>query len=199
MSKQRMIRLVTSLIVFVALFAIQTFAARDTHPAVVQTPIVTSTQPMVVETVAISTTTNALVVRAVDGDTISVKIDGEKDEMKVRLLGVNTPESVDPRKPVECFGKEASKHTKEMTEGKRVRLDPDPQADEIDKYGRLLRNVVLEDGTDYNASLVRDGYAYAYLSFPLNKLRKVELANLQKEAEAAKRGLWDPNTCHAQK
>jgi micrococcal nuclease len=145
------------------------------------------------------TSTNAFVVRDVDGDTIQVRIDGEKDDVKIRLLGVNTPESVDPRKPVECFGHEASAHTKAALEGKRVRLEGDPQADEVDKYGRLLRNIIMEDGTDYNASLVRDGYAYAYLSFPLNKQRKVELANLQKEAQAAQRGLWSPTTCNGLK
>jgi len=195
MSKPRLIRLVTSLLVFTALFAIQTYAAHET-PVTPTNPIATSTPAAVP---AASTSTNALVVRAVDGDTLEVRLDGETDDVKVRLLGVNTPESVDPRRAVECFGKEASKHTKEMTEGMRVRLEQDPQADEVDKYGRLLRNVVLQNGTDFNASLVREGFAYAYLDFPLNKLRKVELANLQKEAEAAKRGLWDPNICDGQK
>lgn len=188
MSRKRMIRMAASLVVFVALFAIQTYAAKETPVA---------TDPVVVPVVSVAAThTNALVIRAVDGDTLEVRIDGEQDDVKVRLLGVDTQESVDPRKTVQCFGKEASKHTKDMLEGKRVRLEEDPQADEVDKYGRLLRNVVLEDGTDFNASLVRDGYAYAYLSFPLNKLRKIELGNLQKEAEAAKRGLWNPDTCN---
>ena len=148
--------------------------------------------------VVFSTTTNALVIRAVDGDTVEAKLDSG-EEVKVRLLGVNTPESVDPRRPVECFGKEASKHTASLVGGKRVRLEADPQADEVDKYGRLLRNIFLEDGADVNASLVRDGYAYAYLDFPLNKQRKVELARLQDEAEAAKRGLWNPEICNGQK
>jgi len=200
MTRQRQIRLIASILVTVALFAIQTYASNNT-PAAPSTPIAaTTTEPEAkLPPAAVPTSTNALVVRDVDGDTIEARIDGEKDDVKIRFLGVNTPESVDPRKAVECFGKEASKHTKEILEGKRVRLDPDPQADEVDKYGRLLRNIVLEDGTDFNASLVRDGYAYAYLDFPLNKQRKVQLANLQKEAEAAKRGLWNPTTCNGQK
>ena len=152
--------------------------------------------PVVVATVQ-STTTNALAIRAVDGDTVEVKVDGEKDNVKVRLLGVNTPESVDPRRPVECFGKEASKHTASLVDGKRVRLESDPQADEVDRYGRLLRNIILEDGTDLNAELVRNGYAYAYLDFPLNKQRKVELKRLEIEAQAAQVGLWNPLTCSA--
>lgn len=145
--------------------------------------------------VASSTSTNALVTRAVDGDTLEVILDGSIDKVKVRLLGVDTPESVDPRKTVQCFGKEASKHTASLVDGKRVRLDIDPMADEVDKYGRLLRNVVLSDGTDLNAELVANGYAHAYLSFPLNKLRKAELTRLQNEAQAALRGFWNPETC----
>lgn len=157
-------------------------------------PVAVQAEP--VPSPVFSTSTNTFVIRAVDGDTLEVRLDGIVDPAKVRLLGINTPESVDPRKPVECFGKEASKHTAELVGGKRVRLEADPQADEVDKYGRLLRNVFLEDGTDFNAGLVKDGYAYAYLSFPLNKQRKMELSRLQSEAEAAKAGLWNPDTCN---
>ncbi len=149
-----------------------------------------------VEVSAPATSTNALAVRAVDGDTIVVRIDGMTEDAKVRLLGIDTPESVDPRKPVQCFAKEASKYTASMIEGKRIRLDADPKADEVDKYGRLLRNIILADGTDLNAELVRDGYAYAYLSFPLDARRKAELTRLQEEAKTAERGLWSPETCN---
>lgn len=139
--------------------------------------------------------TNAAVTRVKDGDTFVVKLDGESEEFTVRLLGVNTPETVDPRKPVECFGKEASQFTKLKLADQRVRLDADPQADERDKYGRLLRNATLADGTDFNASLVKEGYAYAYLSFPLTPARKVELKRLETEARTAKRGLWADGAC----
>ncbi len=145
------------------------------------------------------TTTNATVGRVVDGDTIKVRQDGEGDETTIRFLGINTPESVDPRRPVECFGHEASAYTASHLEGKRIRLDPDFEADNIDKYGRFLRNIVLEDGTDFNAKLVQEGYAYAYLSFPLNRQRKTQLRHLQEEAQAAARGLWNPKTCNGQK
>jgi micrococcal nuclease len=199
MTVQRKIRLFTSLFIFVATFVYATYASppRSMSPSLAPPPAaaVSSTDAIATAT----TTTNAFVVRDVDGDTIVARYDGQREDVKIRFLGINTPESVDPRKPVECFGHEASAHTKAMLEGKRIRLDPDPQADETDKYGRLLRNIVMEDGTDYNASLVRDGYAYAYLDFPLNKQRKVFLANLQKEAQAAQRGLWSPATCNGLK
>lgn len=157
----------------------------------------TSTEAIVVSTSTVPT--NAFVVRAVDGDTLDAMLDGETVAVKVRLLGVNTPESVDPRRGVECFGKEASHFTASSTAQKRVRLVADAEADERDKYGRLLRNVVLEDGTDFNATLVREGFAYAYVSFPQNKQRKAELVRLQKAAEVAQRGLWNPQTCNGLK
>lgn len=142
---------------------------------------------------------NALVLRVIDGDTVEVAMDGEKEPIKVRLLGVNTPESVDIRRPVECFGKEASRFLQTLVEGQRVRLEEDLQADERDKYARLLRNVFLEDGTDVNAAMVEQGYAYAYLAYPLNKQRKNELRRLQEEAKLAGRGLWSVETCDGMK
>jgi len=139
---------------------------------------------------------NAMVEKVVDGDTLEAKLDDEGKIFKIRLLGINTPETVDPRRPVECFGKEASNKMKELLTGKRIRLEADPQADERDKYGRLLRNAFLEDGTDINAFMVREGYAYAYLSFPLDAKRKKELKKLQEDAKMAQRGLWNPESCN---
>ncbi|MCI0479406.1 thermonuclease family protein [Candidatus Uhrbacteria bacterium] len=148
----------------------------------------TSSTPAVVEA-------NATVLRVIDGDTFVAALDAEPGEWKVRLLGVDTPETVDPRKEVQCMGKEASEFVKGLLTGKRVRLEADPQADERDKYDRLLRNVLLEDGTDVNAYLVRQGYAHAYLSFPLTPERKVELRDVQEQAKADTVGLWDPARC----
>lgn len=143
--------------------------------------------------------TNAMVIRAVDGDTIDVKLDTQVAEQKIRLLGINTPESVDPRRAVECFGKEASAFTGTMVNNRRVELREDPQADSIDKYGRLLRNVYLEDGTDVNLELVKRGYAYAYLDFPLNKQRKAQLQQAETEAREQQQGLWSTSTCNGTK
>ncbi len=145
------------------------------------------------------TTTNAEVTRVVDGDTIEVRLDRGSAPEKVRFLGINTPESVDPRRPVQCFGKEASAFSKHLLDHQRIHLEPDLQADERDKYHRLLRNIVLEDGTDVNASLVSLGYAQAYLSFPLNEQRKQQLRELERAAKTAERGLWSPTTCAGQK
>lgn len=154
------------------------------------------TNPRPIQSTAIATNTNAFVVRTVDGDTLTARLDAEPDtEVKVRLLGINTPEIVDPRRPVECFGKQASDFLKDLVAGDRIELIADPEADEIDKYGRLLRNVYLADGTDINALMVAQGYAYAYVSFPQNEERKAELRRLETEAREAKLGLWNPETC----
>jgi micrococcal nuclease len=128
----------------------------------------------------------AHVTHVVDGDTIDITLNGHKDT--VRLLGIDTPETHDPRKPVQCFGEAAAAHTKELLEGKNVRLEPDPTDSDRDKYHRLLRYVYLPDSTLINAALIRDGYAFAYTVFPLTKLD--DFRALEAEARQNNRGLW---------
>src|SRR3989338_322463 len=99
------------------------------------------------------------VVKVIDGDTIDVKI-GTKIE-RIRMVGMDTPEIVDPRKAVQCFGKEASNRTKLLLTGKSVALQSDPTQGERDKYGRLLRYVIL-DGLNFNKRLIAEGYAHEY-------------------------------------
>jgi micrococcal nuclease len=126
----------------------------------------------------------ALVVRVVDGDTIDVLIGGE--QLRLRYIGVDTPETVDPRRPVGCFGKEASARNSELVEGKTVGLEKD--VSETDRFGRLLRYVWLE-GRMVNARLVEEGYAFA-ATYPPD-LRYTQLLNdLETQAHFAKRGLW---------
>lgn len=132
------------------------------------------------------------VVRIVDGDTIDVSINGQIE--RLRLIGINTPETVDPRKPVECFGHKASNKAKELLAGKRVWLESDPAQGERDKYSRLLRYVFLEDGTNFNLAMIRDGYAYEYTYDEYYKYQ-TEFKTAQKYAEANKAGLWADETC----
>jgi len=119
--------------------------------------------------------------RVVDGDTIVVKGIG-----KVRLIGVDTPETKHPKKPVEYFGKEASAFTRRMVEGKKVRLEYDWQRK--DKYNRVLAYVYLEDGTFLNAELIKQGYGHAYTKYPFKYLERFR--KYEKEARENKRGLW---------
>jgi len=123
-------------------------------------------------------------VRVIDGDTLVVDIDGKQE--KVRLIGVDTPETVHPSKPVEYFGKEASAFTKKLAAGQGVRLEYDQQ--KRDRYGRLLAYVYLEDGTFLNAELIKQGYGFAYTRFPFRYME--EFRRYEKEARESRRGLW---------
>jgi len=123
-----------------------------------------------------------LVARVVDGDTIELEA-GEK----VRYIGVDAPESVHPKKPVQCFGKEASKFNKSLVLGKKVKLIKD--ISKTDKYGRLLRYVYLADGTFVNLELVTNGYAQAATFPPDVKYSEIFVA-AARAAREAERGLW---------
>jgi micrococcal nuclease len=136
-----------------------------------------------------------------DGDTISITKDlenGKQEKIKVRLIGINTPESVDPRRPVECFGKEASAHMKSIANGESVYVELDSSQDTYDKYDRLLGYVFLEDGQMLNRKMVADGYAYEYTYANPYKYQK-DFKDLQRFAKNEKRGLWSENTCNGQK
>jgi len=135
----------------------------------------------------------AKVVRVIDGDTIDVSINGNVE--RVRIIGINTPETVDPRKSVECFGSEASKKAKDHLDGKTVELEVDPTQGNKDKYNRLLRYVWLDKGSvDFGKLMIATGYAYEY-TYNLPYKYQMEYKQAQKEAEAAKLGLWADRAC----
>jgi len=128
----------------------------------------------------------ATVTRVVDGDTLVVDITGREE--RVRLIGVDTPETVHPKKRVEYFGKEASAFTKQMAEGETVRLEEDAETATRDRYGRLLRYVYLPDGRLLNAEIIAQDYGFAYTRFPFSKME--EFRNLERKAREDSRGLW---------
>jgi micrococcal nuclease len=127
----------------------------------------------------------ATIVRVIDGDTVIARLDGGAVE-KIRLLGVDTPEVVDPRKPVQCFGHAASDFTKTQLTGRRVSLELDTE--QRDKYGRLLAYVIL-DGHRYNDLLIERGYA-RFLVIPPNGSHARTMLRKELAARAARRGLW---------
>ncbi len=128
------------------------------------------------------------VVNVVDGDTLYIDIrDGKYDTTRVRLWGVDTPETVKPDTPPQHFGPEASEFLNKLCLGKTVTLRLDP-ASTRDKYHRLLAYVVLDDGRMLNRVLLEQGYAYADPRYP-HSLKK-EFSELQKQAKAARVGLW---------
>lgn len=132
------------------------------------------------------------VTKVSDGDTFRVLIGGQKE--KVRLLGINTPESKDPRRGAECYGKEAAAIAGKLLSGKAVRLEGDPGQPDRDKYGRLLRYAYLRDGTFVNLELVKRGYAHEATYGRPHKYRE-QFRQAQAEAEKNKRGLWSDNVC----
>jgi len=136
-----------------------------------------------------SDTQSAKVTSVVDGDTIKVKI-GTKTET-IRIIGIDTPETVDPRKPVQCFGKETAAKMKSLVNNKIVTLERNP-AEERDIYKRLLRYVWLND-EDIGAKMISEGYAFSYKVFPHPKLNAYN--KLEQEARTAKVGLWG-NACN---
>jgi micrococcal nuclease len=128
------------------------------------------------------------VVRAIDGDTILVRGSGGGVE-DVRLLGIDTPETVDPRRPVGCYGPQASTFTKHLVTGRPVLLRYDREL--RDRYGRYLAYVWLAGPRRVfvNAELVRRGYARSY-PFPPNTAHAALFAALERSAAVAGRGLW---------
>jgi micrococcal nuclease len=143
-----------------------------------------------------TTPTYYTVVKVVDGDTLTVLIDGKNE--KVRLLGINTPETVDPRRPVQCFGKEASAKMKSLVGGGVVRLEYDDSQGLHDSYGRILAYVYKEDGTMVNRQMIAEGYAYEYTYMKPYAYQK-EFRELQTLARTSKRGLWADDTCAGSK
>jgi len=132
------------------------------------------------------------ITKVIDGDTVEVSLDGKIE--KVRLIGINTPETVDPRTTIECFGIEASNKAKEILNGKTVFLEADSSQDNRDKYQRLLRYVWLDDKTNFNKQMVSEGYAYEY-TYGVPYKYQTEFKQVEKEARENKRGLWADNTC----
>jgi micrococcal nuclease len=147
----------------------------------------------------------AVVTRVVDGDTIVVRVTGRVEgpgageaaiggEHRLRLIGIDTPESVKPGSPVECFALEASAAASALLEGQEVKLVKD--VEERDGFDRLLRYVYL--GAEMtNARLVVNGYAHAF-TYPPNIRHSELFVQLQREAREADRGLWSPGSCDGQ-
>jgi len=164
------------------------------QPKKIISPTLTFTLSLTPTTISISTPTPIFypVVKVIDGDTIDININNQTK--RVRIIGINTPEVVDPRKEVECFGKEASEKAKSILIGKKVRLEEDPTQGNTDKYGRLLRYIFLEDGTDFGLLMIKEGYAYEY-TYRIPYKYQEQYKQAQKEAAESKRGLWQDNVC----
>lgn len=127
------------------------------------------------------------IVRIIDGDTVVALIDGK--ETKIRLIGVDTPETVHPKKSVETYGKEASQFTRNLLQGESVYLEYEPGAYRRDKYGRLLAYLYrAPDGLFVNLEIIRQGYGHAYTKYPFGKMELFRF--YEKKARESNKGLW---------
>jgi micrococcal nuclease len=127
------------------------------------------------------------VVRSVDGDTIRVDRDGE--EIVVRFIGLDTPETVAPDRPVECYGPEASARTASLVEGGQVWLEYDEVTGLTDKYDRTLAFVWLDQQTMLNELLIREGFAEE-VTYTDGYAHADELRAAENAARDAGAGLW---------
>ena len=129
------------------------------------------------------------VTRIIDGDTIEIRYNGKS--RKVALIGVNTPETVHPEKPIEAFGKEATAFIKNLLKGESVYLRFD--SNRTDKYGRLLAYLYrAPDGLFVNLEIIRQGYGKVYTTFPFK--HKALFQHYSGQAQQAGRGLWSASS-----
>jgi len=166
-----------------------TTAESSSTPVKIATPLVVS----ITESTSSNAPTYYFVVQVVDGDTIKINMNGSTET--IRMIGIDTPETVDPRKTVQCFGKEASNQAKLLLSGKKVFIEMDATQGERDKYGRLLAYVYRDDGLFFNDYMVKEGYAHEYTYNAPYKYQTQFKAD-QKAAELAQKGLWAPQTCN---
>ncbi len=132
------------------------------------------------------------VVKVVDGDTLDIVRDGKT--VRLRLIGLDTPETVDPRKIVQCFGTEASAEAKRLLIGQVVRVETDSSQGEHDVYGRMLAYVYLPDGTLFNKYMIAKGYGHEY-TYRLPYRYQSDFKAAEKEAREKKKGLWAEDAC----
>lgn len=135
--------------------------------------------------------------KIVDGDTIHVAINNEN--VAVRLIGVDTPETVDPRRPVECFGKEAAAETAKILGTGYARLELDPSQGMRDAYGRVLAYVYSPANIDpkgilVNKYLIAEGFGHEY-TFNLPYKYQNDFKAAEKDAERLEKGLWADGAC----
>ncbi|MFA5712378.1 thermonuclease family protein [Mycolicibacterium sp.] len=136
----------------------------------------------------------ATVLRVVDGDTIDVR-DDVRGRLRIRILGIDTPETKKPGYTVGCWGPQATEFARANLVEQRVAIVYDPTQGMHDRYGRTLAYLVKADGWDYSVEAARAGMAHAYVYGGKPVQRYPQIAAAEREAKAAGRGLWGP-PCH---
>jgi micrococcal nuclease len=191
MTTRRALRLFSAVVLVLAIAAAHFATTNATQPS---TPQVAAAAEVTATTTPPAGQANTYFVqKVVDGDTLDISINGTTT--RLRLIGMDTPEVVDPRKPVQCFGKEASAEGHKLLENQWIRLEYDAVAGVHDKYGRILVYVFLPDGTLYNEFMIRQGFAHEY-DYDNQKYKyRTRFQAAQTAAKSAQLGFWSPSTC----
>lgn len=183
------------LLIFLIISYYQTGSNPSTSEVIVSPSPIESVKPDVAGAIDESPSNEPLyqVTSITDGDTIKVQLEGNIET--IRIVGINTPETVDPRKPVECYGQEASNYLTSILSGASVHLEADETQRDRDQYGRLLRFVFLPDGRDVGLEMIKGGFAREalYSNVP-HKYHETYVA-AQDNAIREERGLWNPDVC----
>jgi len=128
--------------------------------------------------------------RVIDGDTISVTIEGKVEN--VRLIGIDSPEISSPYASAECYGQEASAAAKEKLKDQKIYLESDPVSGDRDRYGRLLRYVILADKTNFDEWMIAEGNAREYTYDGQHYGYRDRFRSAEETAKTEKKGLWGP-------
>ncbi|SKH86916.1 thermonuclease family protein [Mycobacteroides abscessus] len=136
------------------------------------------------------------VLRTVDGDTIDV-LDQDRRRLRIRIIGIDSPELHKPNYTKACFSEEASEYAHRTLDGQKIALEYDPDGDRIDRYGRTLAYVILADGRNFSVESARGGYAHSYVYGHRPSTHAAEIAAAEQEAKDAGRGLWG-SPCYGQ-
>ncbi|MBI5456798.1 thermonuclease family protein [Candidatus Kaiserbacteria bacterium] len=132
------------------------------------------------------------VLKVIDGDTLAIEMNGKNTTL--RLIGLDTPETSDPRKPVQCFGVEASLMAKELLSGQNVTIETDASQGKFDKYNRVLAYVYLPNGTLFNEYMIAEGFGHEY-TYNLPYKYQTQFKAAEKAARQEKKGLWADDAC----
>lgn len=179
--------LVSILVGLAVFFTVQTSRNENTT-----SNVVSSINQEGLEPEEFQSTTLYTVLSVTDGDTIRIDYNGT--DTPIRLIGIDTPENVDPRTTVQCFGEESSDYLKSILTGKQVSIESDPTQSDRDKYDRLLRYVYL-DGKDVGLQIIANGYGHEY-TYNIPYQKQSEYKTAEKTAETSNLGLWSPSTCN---
>jgi micrococcal nuclease len=133
----------------------------------------------------------AVVLKVVDGDTIDIR-DDIRGRLRVRVLGIDTPETKKPGYTVGCWAPEATEFARSTMVGQRVAFVTDPTQDRTDRFGRTLAYLVRADGWDYSIEAARAGMAHSYVYGGIPVARHAAIAAAEQEARDTRRGLWGP-------